>query len=86
MHSCNHTEYYKKNPIISQAQNTVELKFNAFSTGILWLLFTNKGRSAFPSVNNDQSQLQTTQSRSVVLIRKGQNVLKLKTVTTSCSG
>ena len=54
----------KKDGTISHAQNTTALQPNAFLTGIHRILVTKKGRSAFLSANNCQSQLQTPQSVS----------------------
>jgi hypothetical protein len=54
------------NCIVSHAQNTTALQSSVFLTGIYRLLGTNKGRSAFPSADNYQGQLQSPQSVSVV--------------------
>jgi hypothetical protein len=59
----NSTEH---NCIISHAQNTSSLQANAFLTGLYQLMVTNKARSAFPSTNHYQGQMQTPQSVSVL--------------------
>ena len=55
----------QNNCISSHAQNTTALQADVFFTGIHRLLVTNKERSAFPSADHCQGQLQTRQSLSV---------------------
>ena len=49
----------------THAKNTTTLRPNVFLTEIHRLLVTNKGRSAFPSANHCQGQLQPPQSVTV---------------------
>jgi hypothetical protein len=67
MYSSNHTVHYRKHYIVSHAQNTTAFHPTVLLTGIQRLLVTDKGRSAFPSENNCQCQLQTSRSVSVVM-------------------
>jgi len=67
MHSSKHTEQYKNDCFISQAQNTTAFQPNGFLTGIHWLLVTSKGRSALPSAKHCQGQRQNPQSVSIHL-------------------
>ena len=58
----------ENNCVISHAQNTTAFQPNVFLTGIHPLPATNNGRSAFPSTNNYQGQLQTSQSISILFL------------------
>ena len=58
----------ENNYVILHEQNTTAFQLNVFLTGIHPLPATNNGRSAFPSTNNCQGQLQTSQSISVLFL------------------
>lgn len=55
----------ENNCIFSHAQNTTVLQPSVFLNAIHLLLVRNKGRSAVPSTNNYQGQLQTPPSGSL---------------------
>jgi hypothetical protein len=69
MHSCNHTEHFRKwlhYLTRSKHDCTCDSCILSRSTSVP---VTNKGRSAFPSANNYQGQLQTPQAVSVLRLR-----------------
>jgi len=61
VHRSNHKE---DNSTTSHAQNTTALQPSTFLSEIHQLLITKKRKSAFPSANNCQGQLQTHESVS----------------------
>jgi len=62
MRICDHRQRCRKEPYyVTQAQNTTALQPNLFLTGIHRLLVTNRWRPYFPSPNNCQGHLQTTE-------------------------
>jgi hypothetical protein len=62
MHSSNNTEQYRKNCVISHAQNTTALQPNVILTRIYRLLVKSKRWSTCPKANNWQGQMLTPQS------------------------
>jgi len=58
----------ENNCYILHAQNTTAFQANVFLTGIHPLLATNNGRSTFPSTNNCQGQLQTSQLIAILFL------------------